>query len=54
MKIVALVVGVFLFIYTLPVWVYSLNELFEEFIRETNDMWKMWIDDMKDLFKRNK
>lgn len=51
MKVIALVVGVFIFIYTLTVWMYSLNELFEEFIRETNDMWKMWIDDILSLFK---
>ncbi|MGN1124611.1 MAG: hypothetical protein ACI4SM_00345 [Candidatus Gastranaerophilaceae bacterium] len=54
MKIIALVVGVFIFIYTLPVWLYSLNELFEEFIKETNDLWKMWIDDMLDQLKGDK
>ena len=43
MRIFGIVLGVILLVYSLPVWLTLLYEVFEESIEEINAMWKVWF-----------
>ena len=44
MRIFGIVLVVILIVYSLPVWLTLLYEVFEESVREINGMWRTWFE----------
>ena len=51
MRIFGIVLVVILLVYSLPVWLTLLYEVFEESIEEINEMWKVWFECFNSRFK---
>ena len=51
MRIFGIVLVVILLVYSLPVWLTLLYEIFEESIEEINAMWKVWFECFNRRFK---
>ena len=51
MRIFGIVLVVILLVYSLPVWLTLLYEVFEESIEERNAMWKVWFECFNRRFK---
>ena len=51
MRIFGIVLVVILLVYSLPVWLTLLYEVFEESIKEINAMWKIWFECFNRRFK---
>lgn len=51
MRIFGIVLVIILLVYSLPVWLTLLYEVFEESIEEINAMWKIWFKCFNRRFK---
>ena len=51
MRIFGIVLVVILLVYSLPVWLTLLYEVFEGSVEEINDMWKVWFEGFNRRFK---